>query len=238
MSRYAQIAYTPSVRRVQERMGSAQAAARRLHGPSGRRDPLTDAEAAFIRSMDGFLIATVGETGWPYMQFRGGPPGFVHVLDERTLGYADVRGNRQYITAGNLSADDRVSLFFIHHAEQARLKVFGRARVAPAPGQDPGEDPGEAPGQNPGEDPGQGGDPDEDPDPRTRTLTSVRTEGRVERFVLIDVEGFDWNCHQHITRRFSERELSTVLGPIDDRLEQLEAENAALRAEIDALRGR
>lgn len=216
MSRYAQIAYTPSVRRVQERMGSAQAAARRLHGPSGRRDPLTDAEAAFIRSMDGFLIATVGETGWPYMQFRGGPPGFVHVLDERTLGYADVRGNRQYITAGNLSADDRVSLFFLHHAEQARLKVFGRARVAPAPGQDPG----------------QGGDP------RTRTLTSVRTEGRVERFVLIDVEAFDWNCHQHITRRFSERELSTVLGPIDDRLEQLEAENAALRAEIDALRGR
>jgi len=108
-------------------MGSATAADRQLRAPGEGADPLGAREAEFIGGLDGFLFASVGETGWPYIQFRGGPAGFVHVLDERTLGYLSVRGNRQYITTGNLRGDDRVALFFIDHARQTRLKVFGHA---------------------------------------------------------------------------------------------------------------
>ncbi|RKE20181.1 pyridoxamine 5'-phosphate oxidase family protein [Streptomyces sp. TLI_171] len=211
MSRYDQLARTPSVRRVQQEMGSAAAADRRLREPADDPDPLTGAETAFIRSLDSFLLATVNETGWPYMQHRGGPPGFVHVLDPHTLGYLDVRGNRQYLTTGNLRADDRVSLFFLDHARQARLKLFGRATATPA---------------------------DRDP-ALTERLGSPRTDGRIEQVVTIRVEGFAWNCPQHITPRFTERELSDALAPIRERLtrlERLEQENAALRAELAAAR--
>jgi predicted pyridoxine 5'-phosphate oxidase superfamily flavin-nucleotide-binding protein len=148
----------------------------------------------------------VGETGWPYIQFRGGPPGFVHVLDEHTLGYLDVRGNRQYITTGNVRADDRVALFFIDHARQTRLKLFGHAAAVPA-----GEDPALA-----------------------ERLGSPRTEGTVEQLVTIRVEATAWNCPNHITPRFSQRELSDALAPVHERLARLEQENAALRAELAA----
>ncbi|WP_246095412.1 pyridoxamine 5'-phosphate oxidase family protein [Streptomyces roseicoloratus] len=131
MSRYDHIAYTPSVRRAQEEMGSATAGDRRLRGPTGEAEPLTEAAAGFIRGLDGFLFASVSETGWPYIQFRGGPPGFVHVVDEHTLGYLDVRGNRQYITTGNVRGDGRVALFFLDQPRQARLKLYGRAGPAP-----------------------------------------------------------------------------------------------------------
>ncbi|MFE2722002.1 pyridoxamine 5'-phosphate oxidase family protein [Kitasatospora sp. NPDC059327] len=206
MSRYDHLAYTPAVRRVQREMGSAAAADRRLRGPGEEAEPLTTAEADFIRGLDGFLFASVGETGWPYLQFRGGPTGFVHVLDAHTLGYLDVRGNRQYITTGNLRADDRVALFFLDHARQARLKLFGHATAVPA-----GADPVLA-----------------------RRLGSPRTDGTVEQLVTIRVEATAWNCPNHITPRFSRRELSDSLAPLQDRLTRLEQENAALRAELAA----
>ncbi|MEU8566783.1 pyridoxamine 5'-phosphate oxidase family protein [Streptomyces pathocidini] len=212
MSRYAQVAYTAAVRQVQYEMGSGAAGARRLAEPAERPDTLTTVEAAFVRGIDGFLIATVGETGWPYIQYRGGPPGFVHVLDERTLGYADVRGNRQYITTGNLRGDDRVSLFFLDHARQTRLKLYGHAVVTPL---------------------------DDDPELADR-LEAFRTDGRVERLITIRVEAYDWNCPKHITPRFSERELEAALAPTRERLarlELLEAENTTLRTELARLRG-
>ncbi|MEU8837407.1 pyridoxamine 5'-phosphate oxidase family protein [Streptomyces sp900116325] len=205
MSRYAHLAYTDTVREVQRERGNLRTARSVVDdGP----DPLGVAEAAFIRSRDGFYMASVSETGWPYLQYRGGPQGFVHVLDEQTLAYADVRGNRQYITTGNLRTDDRVALFFMDYQRLARLKIFGHASVRAA---------------------------DEDMD-LTSTLNSVRTDGRVERMVVIRVEGFNWNCSQHITRRFTEAELSEALAPVRDRLNQLEQENIELRNLLDAQR--
>ncbi|MFE5513430.1 pyridoxamine 5'-phosphate oxidase family protein [Streptomyces sp. NPDC056529] len=209
MSRYDHIAYTPSVRRAQEEMGSATAAGRRLREPDGGPEPLTGDAADFIRSLDGFLFSSVSESGWPYIQFRGGPPGFVHVLDAHTLAYLDVRGNRQYITTGNLRGDDRVALFFIDHARRTRLKLFGRATAVPA-----GEDPALA-----------------------ERLDSTRTEGTVEQLVTVRVEAFAWNCPNHITPRFSQEELADALAPVRGRIAHLEEENAALRAELAARRG-
>lgn len=206
MSRYDRLAHTSAVRRVQQEMGSATAVGRRLREPAGQAEPLTAAATDFIRSLDGFLFASVGETGWPYIQFRGGPPGFVHVLDEHTLGYLDVRGNRQYITTGNVRGNDRVALFFLDHARQTRLKLFGRATAVPA---------------------------DENPVLAER-LDSPRTEGRAEQLVTVRVEAVAWNCPNHITPRFTRRELSDALGPVHDRLARLEEENAALRAELAA----
>ncbi|MFC8716109.1 pyridoxamine 5'-phosphate oxidase family protein [Kitasatospora sp. NPDC057198] len=218
MSRYDRLAYTPAVRRVQQEMGSAAAAQRRLRtadggpagGPDGGPEPLGAAEAAFVQGLDGFLFATVNEDGWPYIQHRGGPPGFVHVLDPHTLGYLDVRGNRQYLTTGNLrGGDGRVALFFLDHARQARLKVFGRATAVPA---------------------------DRDPALAER-LATPRTDGRVEQLVTVRVEAHAWNCPNHITPRFTERELADVLGPVRERLARLdllERENARLRAELAA----
>ncbi|GLW68782.1 pyridoxamine 5'-phosphate oxidase [Kitasatospora phosalacinea] len=228
MSRYDRLAHTPAVRRLQQEMGSAAAARRlRARSPSvpsssapsssapspspdqldDRPEPFGDAEAAFVRGLDGFLLATVNENGWPYIQFRGGPPGFVHVLNPHTLGYLDVRDNRQYLTTGNLrGGDGRVALFFLDHARQARLKVFGRATAVPV---------------------------DRDPALAER-LASPRTDGRVEQLVTVRVEAYAWNCPQHITPRFTERELADALDPVRDRLARLERENAHLRAELAA----
>ncbi|MCE0444922.1 pyridoxamine 5'-phosphate oxidase family protein [Streptomyces tricolor] len=123
-------------------------------------------EAEFIEARDGFYLGTVSETGWPYIQFRGGPPGFVHVLDAQTLAFVDVRGNRQYITAGNIRGNDRVSLFFMDYAHRTRLKVFGRAEI-----RDPAEFPDLV---------GRSGD--------------ARTDGHAEWLLVVRVEGLAWNC--------------------------------------------
>lgn len=205
MSRYAHLAYTDSVRQVQREQGSSTTADRRLMA-GNEPELLTEDEAAFIESRDGFYLASVSETGWPYVQYRGGPPGFLQALDERTLGYADVRGNRQYITTGNVRADGRVALFFMDYPRQARLKLFGRAR-AQSPEQDPR---------------------------LTERLSAHRTDGRLERLMIISIEGYNWNCHQHITPRFSEPELTVLLDPVRARISALEEENQALRAQLAA----
>jgi len=126
MASYGSIAYTPGVRATQRRLRSPVAAS--AEDPSAEF-ALGEAEAAFVQASDGFFQATVSETGWPYVQFRGGPPGFVHVLGPASIGYADLRGNRQYISVGNLASDDRVALLFIDFAARRRLKLYGRARV-------------------------------------------------------------------------------------------------------------
>lgn len=203
MGRYAHLAYTESVRQVQSEQGSAAIAGRRLM-EGDAPELLTADEAAFIEARDGFYLASVSETGWPYVQFKGGAPGFLHILDERTIGYADVRGNRQYISTGNVRADGRVALFFMDYPQQRRLKIFGRASVQAL---------------------------HDDPALNER-LSAARTPGRVERLMLIHVEGFNWNCPQHITPRYAEAELDAVLGPIHARLAALDEENRRLRARL------
>lgn len=205
--RYLQIATTPSVRAERARYGSAGQYSRLDGGADSpgpvRNDRLGPEEAAFIALRDGFYVASVSETGWPYVQFRGGRPGFLRVLDERTLGWADLRGNRQYITTGNVAADDRVSLFLMDYANRRRLKIFGRMTIVHA-----ADDPGAA-----------------------AALAVPGYPGHVERAVTIALEAFDWNCPQHITPRFTEDELAAALKPMAARLRALEAENETLRKE-------
>jgi predicted pyridoxine 5'-phosphate oxidase superfamily flavin-nucleotide-binding protein len=209
LHKYLEIASTPSVTAARRHWGSAAQYAR-LDGTNGpvdpvRNDRLGPAEIAFIVERDGFYLATVSETGWPYVQFRGGPPGFLRVLDETTLGYADLRGNRQYITVGNAQVNNRVSLFLMDYAHQRRLKIFGRLRFV-----DAAEDPQVA-----------------------AQLSVADHPGTMERAALITVEAFDWNCPQHITPRFTQAELVEVLAPIRQEIETLRAKNARLRSLLE-----
>lgn len=126
--RFAEIAFTDRVKAFQESQGSRRFYAK-LEAGKETDARLTEAEMAFISRRDSFYIASVGETGWPYVQHRGGPPGFLRILDDRTLGFVDFRGNRQYVTVGNVANDDRVALFLMDYAAPARLKMFGRASI-------------------------------------------------------------------------------------------------------------
>ena len=174
--KFAEIAFTPSVRTVQEAHGG-RSHYERIAGGEDYNDVLGEEEAAFIGARDSFYMATVGETGWPYVQHRGGPPGFVRVLDARTFGFADFRGNRQYVSVGNLKVDDRAAFFFMDYPNRLRLKVLGRVALI-----EPGSE-------------------------RLAQLELPDYRARVERGFLVRVEAFDWNCSQHITPRYSEAEL-------------------------------
>jgi uncharacterized protein len=199
---------TPAVEAAQERYGSRSAQARLVAGwDTDAR--LGEDEAAFIAARDGFHLATVGETGWPYVQYSGGPAGFLHVLDDTTLGWADVRGNRQYLSVGNLGATPKASLFLMDQARRQRLKVLGTAEVLDV----------------------RAGDD------RTAALveqvSAPATDGRVERVVLLHVQAHAWNCHQHITPRFTTEEIEVAVEPLRTELARLRAENADLRARLD-----
>ena len=202
---FADIAFTPAVRDFQDRMGSRRHYAA-LDGLPPEDATLGEREAEFIAARDGFYQASVGEGGWPYVQFRGGPAGFLRVLDGRTLGYADFRGNVQYISAGNLVSDGRVSLILMDYAGRRRLKIWGRARLV---------------------------DPAADPALLAR-LEMPSYRARVERAVVIDVEAFDWNCPQHITPRFTEDEIGERIAPLRAEIERLRASGAAIPARNSA----
>ena len=198
--RYTQLAFTESVKRAQEQYGT-RAQGARLESSDAVDTTLSDRESGFIEERDGFYVASVGDQGWPYVQFRGGPRGFLRVLDERTLGYADFRGNLQYITTGNITQDDRVALFLMDYANQRRLKIMARARIHPAAER-----------------------PDliaklEDPDYRAR----------IERAVIFEIEAFDWNCPQHITPRLTEAERAPTIENYEARIRELEQRLAATR---------
>jgi predicted pyridoxine 5'-phosphate oxidase superfamily flavin-nucleotide-binding protein len=162
------------------------------------KDPLGPREQEFIAARDSFYIASITESGWPYLQHRGGPPGFLRVLDSTTLAFADYPGNRQTITIGSVAANDRVSLFLMDYPNRARLKVFGHARVEELAGND---------------------------ELRGRFSQSPMPAG-TERIVLIDVVSFDWNCPKYITPRFSEREVEALVGDLRRRIAELEAQLA------------
>lgn len=203
--KFAEIAFTPNVKKIQEQNGSRGGYARMEEVPEALNHSLTEAEAEFISARNSFYMGTVSETGWPYIQHRGGPTGFVRILDEHTIGFADFRGNRQYVSVGNLVHDDRVSLFFMDYAGKTRLKMFGRAKVV---------------------------GPDD-----TAMLARIEVPGyraRVERGILISIEGFDWNCPQHITERFTLDEIRTMTAPLSARIAELEAEVARRRGPASA----
>lgn len=202
--RFAQLAFTPGVRQHQAAHGSERAYRGMAQGPE-TPDALGDDERLFIAQRDSFYLGTVGETGWPYIQHRGGPQGFLKVLDDHTLAFADFRGNRQYISRGNLDHDERVSLFLMDYANQVRLKILGRAKAV-----------------------------EDDP----ALLESLATPGyraKVERAMVITVEGFDWNCPQHIPVMYPADVVERVIGQLRERVTEADAEKAALLARIAEL---
>ena len=188
------IAFTEDVKALQARMGSRDAYDLGDLAPAD--EPALGAhEIAFIGARDSFYLGTVGQSGWPYVQHRGGPAGFLKALDARTIGFADFAGNRQYVSAGNLAGDDRVSLFLMDYPNQSRLKILGRARVV---------------------------DEEREPELLAR-LDNPRYRARVERGVVIRVAGFDWNCPKYITPRYGPDEIKELTDPLHRRIAELEA---------------
>ena len=161
------------------------------------------AETAFIAERDSFYLASVSATGWPYLQHRGGPTGFLRVLDDRSVGFADFRGNQQYLTLGNVGGDDRVALFLMDYPRRRRLKILARMSAH---------------------------DLRAEPDLAAR-LATPGYRGLVERGFVLKLHAFDWNCPQHITPRFTAADVEAAVAPLHARLEALEAENARLRGE-------
>ncbi|SDO77940.1 hypothetical protein SAMN04488061_1634 [Filomicrobium insigne] len=199
---FLDIAITPSVRAAQAEMGSDHL----WQDFRGHRtfDRFTPNEVAFIAQRDSFYMATVSETGWPYVQHRGGAAGFLKVIDEKTLAFADYRGNRQYISLGNLKADDRAALILVDYARRARLKIYARTEVL-----------GLA-----------------DDLALTEEVLDPAYRAKPERLFRLHLEAFDWNCAQHITPRFTEAEITTAIEPLRERLMMLETENAELKARL------
>lgn len=203
---FADIVFTPAVRAQQSRMGSADGYASFLADDAPRADMLGPAEADFIAARDGFYQATVSETGWPYVQFRGGPIGFLKVLTPNTIAYADFRGNRQYVSAGNLSGNDRVSVILMDYPNRRRLKLWGRARLIETV---------------------------DEPDVVV-SLHDQAYRARPERAVVIKVEAFDWNCPQHIPMRLTIDEMQPHLSELQNEVQSLKAENQRLKSAASA----
>jgi predicted pyridoxine 5'-phosphate oxidase superfamily flavin-nucleotide-binding protein len=202
MKTFADIAFTPAVQALQSVHGSRESYAR-MHATSRGAEGLGPTETDFLSNADSFYMATVSETGWPYVQHRGGPRGFVKVVSPTQIAFPDFRGNRQFVSAGNAARNDRVALIVMDYARRQRLKLLGHLRF---------DDLGSA-------------DPElvfaiELPDYRAQ----------VERIGLIDVMAFDWNCPQHITQRYTRTDVEAALQPLHERIADLEAEIATLHA--------
>jgi uncharacterized protein len=173
------ITFTSQVQAMQSHMGSRSSYARAQENSSAEKCSLGPEELAFIAQRDGFYQSSVSETGWPYVQFRGGPKGFLKVLDGQTVAYADFRGNKQYISVGNLIGNDRVSIILMDYANRRRLKVLGHVKLIEAPLDKH----------------------------LLQMLSPVDSKTPIERACVITVAGFDWNCPQHITPRFTIKEF-------------------------------
>jgi predicted pyridoxine 5'-phosphate oxidase superfamily flavin-nucleotide-binding protein len=196
------IAFTPAVKVAQTRNGS-RAGYARMEDKRGWADSITADLAGFIETRDSFYLGTASADGQPYIQHRGGPPGFLKVIDEHTLAFADFGGNRQFISAGNLSENDKAYIFLMDYPNRRRIKIWGRARVV------------------------------EDDPALTERLAERAYNGRPERAIVFDIAAWDVNCPQHITRRFDEDEVAALLAPLQDRIAELETELASLRADGD-----
>ena len=197
-TKYLELTFTDSVRRAQNHYYGR---AVNIAG-APERDPLGQDEAEFIAARDSFYLGSISETGWPYIQHRGGPKGFLRVVNETTLAFADYKGNRQLLTTGNVSVNDRVALFLMDYQNRARLKILGHARVEDARAH---------------------------PELVTQ-LADPKMRSSVERLVFIDVVSFDWNCPKYITPRYSLEEVEELAGSLRTRIAELESELRAARA--------
>jgi uncharacterized protein len=200
---YMDLLFTPEVMRQQDIHGSRDSYARMTDGGTSDPDALGPREAKFLGMRDSFYVASSSSTGWPYLQHRGGPPGFIKLLGERTIGFADYRGNRQYVSLGNVVTDDRVALFFMDYVRRARLKMLGRIRAV---------------------------DLADSPE-FSKALVDEAYGAHVERGFIIDVEAFDWNCPQHITPRYTQSEIAEIVVPLQHRIAELEAMIAKIKGD-------
>ena len=204
---FGSLVFTPVIKALQERHGSRRQYARLEQG-AGTPVRLGPDEVEFIGDRDTFYMATVGATGWPYVQHRGGPKGFLKVLDEHTIAFADFGGNKQYVSTGNLMTDDRVALILVDYPRQLRLKVLGHAQIFEG----------------------------EQAKEWIEKVRDVGYKATIERVYVIRVEAFDWNCQQHIIPRFTEEEIGEALAPLEKRMQGLEDENKKLHDEVVRLK--
>jgi predicted pyridoxine 5'-phosphate oxidase superfamily flavin-nucleotide-binding protein len=204
---FLDVAETPSVKAAQAANGSGEI----WNNPKRRRssDRFTAEEAEFIAARDSLYMATVSENGWPYVQHRGGPAGFLRMIDDKTLAFADFRGNRQYISLGNIAANNRVALFLMDYPDRRRLKIYACIEAK---------------------------DLKLDPELAAR-LTLPGYPAKPERAFLLHLQAFDWNCPQHITPRFTEQEIDSALAPVRSHIARLEAENKDLRERLEVSTG-
>jgi len=198
---FAKLAFTPSVQAIQEQNGFAEAYQKFLENEAEEANKLTNREIEFISERDGFYQSSVSETNWPYVQFRGGPKGFLKILDEQTIAYADYRGNRQYISTGNLTINKRTSLILMDYPNRRRLKIWGEVNIINATS-----------------------------DPSLiSSLNDETYKALPEQAVLITIKAFDWNCPQHIPQRLTLEELEPHIQPLREEIEKLKEENKRLK---------
>jgi predicted pyridoxine 5'-phosphate oxidase superfamily flavin-nucleotide-binding protein len=202
MPNNSDLVFPPAARQAQAERGSAKQYVERI--AEGFPDRVTPDLATFIAGIDTAFLGTVSESGAPYIQHRGGPNGFIKIIDDRTLGFADYRGNRQYITISNLEHNDRAYLFLLNAAARQRIKIWGRARVV------------------------------EGDETLIANLFDSGYRARPERVILFTIEAWDVNCSQHITPRFTEAEIVEAIGALKNRIAALETENTRLRAGLAA----
>jgi len=204
---FGSLVFTPVVKKLQERYGSRQQY-ERMQKAGASHDHFTAFEIDFLAERDSFYWATVGTTGWPYVQHRGGPKGFLKVIDDHTLALPDFRGNKQFISTGNLLTDNRIAMILVDYPHQARLKILGRVDVLEGEKADAWMDRVRIPGY----------------------------KAVIERVFVIHVEAYDWNCPQHITPRYTAEEIHDAVHAIEERLHTLETENKRLSNELAQLR--
>jgi uncharacterized protein len=198
---FATISFTDSVKAAQNRYGSREMN-QRFEDAEDAGDTLGEFETDFIQTRDSFYQATISENGWPYVQHRGGPQGFLKVLDNRTIGFADFKGNRQYISVGNLNANARISIILMDYPNRRRLKIWGTTRIVHM----------------------------EDAPEILAKLEMTEYRARVERGILIQVEAIEWNCPQHITPRYNKLEIENLLQPLLEENRLLKAQLIELQA--------
>jgi uncharacterized protein len=203
---FGSLVFTPLVKKLQERYGSRRQY-ERMENFGAPQDRLTEFEIEFLAERDSFYMATTGATGWPYVQHRGGIKGFLKVIDDRTLAFGDLRGNKQYISTGNLLTDDRVAIITIDYPRQARLKILGRIETLEGEKAEGWLDKVRMPGE----------------------------KTPIERVFVIHVEAYDWNCPQHITPRYTVEELRDGMKDVEKRIQSLEQENESLRKQLAAI---
>ena len=202
MPNFGTLVFTPVIKELQERYGSRRSYARGDQASSPAR--LGPEEAEYIGERDSFYMATTGSTGWPYIQHRGGPVGFLKVIDQGTLAFADFRGNKQFISTGNLMTDDRVALILVDYPRQLRLKILGHAELR------------------------EGTAATE----LLPQVADPNYGATVERVFVIKVAAFDWNCQQHITARYTAEQIQRALAPFEAEFARIQQENEQLRQRL------